>query len=145
MATEVLNPSEARTREVTIRELGPEEMHVLATLPPFNVEGIPAFGHTRIVVAQDVEGGNIVAYWFIFDAVHVEPLWVDPNYRKRPGMARRLWGRVREILEETKVPGAFAMVHDADAMPNASQAIRLGFKRLPGDLYYLRVSDGREA
>ncbi len=145
MATEVMSPSEGRTREVIIRELGPDEVHLLYTLPPFNVEGVPAFGHSRVIVGQDKETGAIVAYWFIFDAVHVEPVWIDFNFRKRPGLIRRLWGKVREVLEESKVPGAFAMVDNAAVMPNASQAVRLGFKRLPGELYYLRLSDGREA
>jgi len=145
MATEVMSPSQARDREVVIRELGPDEMHVIGTLPPFNTEGIPAFGHTRVVVAQDKVSGAFVGYWFLFDAVHVEPVWIDPNYRKRPSLIRRLWGKVREILETGDVPGAWATIMHADTMPNAAQAVRLGFKRIPGDLYYLRVSDGREA
>ena len=144
MATEVMTPAEGRDREVVIRELGPDEVHLLYTLPPFNVQGVPAFGHSRVVVAQDVESGQIVGYWFVFDAVHVEPLWVDPDHR-RGGVASRLWSKVMDILTESKVPGAFLMVdHDA-VLPTATQAMRKGFKRLTGDLYYLRVSNGREA
>ena len=141
VAVETVNP---RTEPVTVRELKPAEFYKLATLPPFNTDGIPAFGHTRVLVAE-TENKTIVGYWIIFDAVHVEPVWVAEEYRKRPGLARRGWKKVWEMLSSANVPYAFATILDRDAMPNESLALRLGFTRLPGALYCIRVKTGRES
>lgn len=127
---------------VSVRVLDPSEYHLLAYLPPFNTEGIPNFGHTTVVVMEDNEVGRIVGYWMLFDAVHVEPLWIHEDYRKRPGVGRRLWRKVRDILVGANVPGAFAMILDHDAVPNVSMAKRLGFTKIEGELYYIRVKEG---
>lgn len=123
------------TDKVTIRELQPHEWSLLATKHPFDKIGVPDITHSRVVIGEN-ESGEIVAYWVIFETVHVEPLWIDDAYRKRAGVLRRLWNSVIGILKETKTPFAFGIVKP-DLLVNHEMADRLGFKELPGTLYYL--------
>lgn len=125
-----------------VRELPPEEWERLLPFPPFDVGGLPAPEYNRIIVAElGGPGGEIVAYWMVLTCVHTEPVWIHPEHRSRPGLIRRLWGGVRDILREANVTIAFACITDADAVRNVPLAMRLGFEKLAGDLFYIRVGD----
>lgn len=130
--------------EVVIREITPEEYGALAGLGLFQQFAVPPPDQSRCVVAQRVSDYKIVAYWFVFQAIHVEPLWIDPEYRKRPGLIRRLWTGVQEVLEDvfSKLglrPVAFCVIGDASAANVLPYATRLGFKRVPGSLFFVDV------
>lgn len=121
----------------TVRELPPEEWAKVAHLEPFASQGLPAPEHSRIIVAE--QEGTIVAYWGAFSAIHVEPLWVHPDHRRRPGLVRRLWSGVVSTLQSAGVRTAFACIADVDAAQNVPLALRQGFQRIPGDLYFVRI------
>lgn len=125
--------------EVVVRVLPPEEYHLLQGVHLFAHLPLPDREHFIPVVVQEVKSSRIVGYWFVFDAVHVEPLWIDEEYRKRPGIARRLWKGVQAELERVGAPMAFACIADQDAAQNLPQATRLGFRRVPGGLYFIEV------
>jgi hypothetical protein len=125
---------------VVIREMRESEYPLLATVPPFDREGIPNFGHSRVIVAQKHATGQVVGYWIIFDAIHIEPLWVAPSHRKNPGLLRRMWFGVKRVLCEVSAKRAFAIILDADADENLPQTMRMGFRKLPGSLYFVDIS-----
>ena len=83
--------------------------------------------------------GTIVAYWGIFTAIHIEPLWIHPDYRSRAGLVRRLWTEVTATLQAANVRTAFACIADVDAAKNVPLALRHGFTRIQGDLYFVRI------
>src|SRR5574342_1121823 len=97
--------------ELVIRELSREEYPELERLArPLLDQGVDWTvdpDHTTIVVAQERSTGKLAGFWCIFDAVHVEPLWIHPDHRRRPGLVRRLWGAVRGILKRHGIPMAW--------------------------------------
>lgn len=125
-------------RDLEIRELKPEEYPLLAKVGLFEQTGLPSLEQSKVIVGITSDK-QIAAYWIVFDAVHVEPLWIRDDYRKNPGVGRRLWTAVQKVLLECKVKMAFAMIADGDAAINLPQATRLGFQRVPGQLYYIEV------
>ena len=92
------------------------------------------------IPAVEVDG-RIVAYWPAWVAVHVEPLWVDPAYRG-PGIIRVLVETLFGHLREAGVDSAFAILGHADQGVTLHSAIRLGFQRVPGDLYVVDLRGG---
>lgn len=130
-----------RTAELMpeVRELPPEEWDRLTPFPPFD-GGLPNPEHSRIIVAElGGPGGALVAFWGMFSAVHVEPLWIHPDHRKRPGLIRRLWLTVRQTLLDLGIHTAFAAIADRDAAQNVPLAMRIGFDRFSGDLYFVQL------
>jgi ribosomal protein S18 acetylase RimI-like enzyme len=120
-----------------VRDLPAEEWEKLRAFEPWATQGLPSEEHSRIIVAE--QGGAIIAYWGIFTAIHVEPLWIHPDHRRRPGLVRRLWGSVVATLQGAGIRTAFACIADADAAQNVPLALRRGFERMPGDLYFVHV------
>lgn len=123
-----------------VRWLPPEEWEKLDQIPVVQEFGRPSPDNARVLVAEDLEG-KIQAYWFMFLAVHVEPMWFAEEYRNNPTTVRRMWGGVREAMMEHQIPIAFAVIADHDP---ANYASRLGFERLHGDLYFVRPEASRE-
>jgi len=122
-----------------IKILAAEEYHLLATVPPFDTVGVPAPDAGTFVVA--IVNNEIIAYWSIFLAVHVEPMWIKEEHRSRVGLIRRLWNGVLEVLDSFKVLNAFATIKYADVLQSLPAALRLGFKRYYGDLYTINVAE----
>lgn len=88
---------------------------------------------------------RIVAYWVVFKALHVEPLWIHPDHRKSPAVVGRIVKQMQEIVEATQEPAAFCVIEDTPtASLVASYADRLGFHIAPGSLYYLVVQPAQE-
>jgi len=96
-----------------------------ADLTQLDLEALP-------VVEVD---GSIVAYWPIFYALHLEPLWIVEDQRARRPVVKGLLDLMRESLALIGKPVAFAVI-DPDT-PILALAERLGFDRVPGDLYYV--------
>lgn len=91
-----------------------------------------------IAVVED--DGAIVAYWVVWYALHLEPLWVRDDHRKSPAVIRQIVQQVQEIVVATDAPAAFCIVEDVDAGEVVAQyADRLGFMKAPGTLYYVVV------
>jgi len=126
---------------VEIRELSPEEYGILATVPPFNDPGVqlPGFDHTRVLIAHDVDSGEVAGYICMYDTVHVEPIWVSPKYRKRPSLVRRMWTGALRQLRKSNVPQAWGIINSVDLADNLPMATRLGFKLIHGAMVYIPV------
>jgi GNAT superfamily N-acetyltransferase len=115
--------------KLTIRVLDPEEHEKLIGLGPFKDRG-PDPATSVVVVAED-DAGRVIGYWCAFNAVHLEPLWVDEPERGN-GVGMALWGGLREALQEHGVSNAFAMIADEDLVTHLPLAVgKLGFKRVP--------------
>lgn len=84
--------------------------------------------------------GLIVAYWVVFYALHVEPLWIAEAFRRSPSVVGGIVREMQTIVEATQEPAAFCVIDAGDAAPLvASYADRLGFHEAPGKLYYLVI------
>lgn len=125
----------------TVRLLPPEEYPRLLPFPSF-AGGLPNPDTSRILVAE--LNGEIVGFWGLFAAVHAEPLWIHPDHRSRPGLIRRLWTALTNEMRETNTEIAFACIADTDAAKNVPLALRQGFERYAGDLYFVRVPPAEE-
>jgi len=89
-----------------------------------------------LIAAVEVDG-QLVAYWPVWKAVHAEPLWIAEPYRQSLAVSRALLAEVDQAVEEMGDPVVFAIIGELDLLTNGRQASRLGFQRVPGDLYYL--------
>src|SRR5262245_6700815 len=89
----------------TVRVLPPAEWSRLARHEPFATTGLPSPDHWRIIVAE--VGLDIVGFTCLYEAVHMEPLWVAPEYRLRPHQFHQLltdlWTTTRTLLAEAQV------------------------------------------
>lgn len=126
--------------ELRIRELAPEELPRLAGVLPEYHGGVDS-RTARVVVAED-PAGAIVATWGVFATVHVEPLWIADSHRKNPGLIRGLWEGVWSILEATRQKVSFAVL--GAESPALAPAERLGFEKIDGNLYWVRLKAPRE-
>lgn len=88
--------------------------------------------------------GRVVAYWPVWLAVHAEPLWVDPAHRT-PGTIRVLVETLFQHLRDAGVGSAFVVLGHADQQVTLSAALRLGFQRVPGDLYVVDLRTPHDA
>src|SRR5258705_314463 len=57
--------------------------------------------------------GQIVAYWPIFYALHLEPLWIAEGSRRHPVVATGLLDLMTEALHTIGKPVAFAVIDPA--------------------------------
>lgn len=96
--------------------------------------------HKANIAAVEVDG-QLVAYWPVWRAIHAEPLWVAEAYRHHPGVIRALLRELEKaldpLMQETGEHIAFAIIGDADVLASGRYAMRLGFERVPGDLFFL--------
>jgi hypothetical protein len=125
---------------LVVRELPAEEWHRLTGVGHFAdpTFPIPSPASAAILAVEEPDG-TIVGYWWAFTSVHVEPLWIAEAHRHRTGLVRRLWRAMGELLGRSGVSHAYAIIAQAEAPTIVSQATRLGFQRVPGDLYFIRV------
>ena len=130
----------AAAEALEVRELTGAEIQLLATVPPFDQVGLGERDRDRVRVIGALRGGKVVAYWMMYDAVHVEPLWIAPEERGNPAIARPLWTKVVETLVEVGTPMAYAMIGDGALEQNAPMALRLGFRPLSGNLFYILLA-----
>lgn len=57
-----------------------------------------------VLVVED--HGEIVGCWSVMTCVHVEGLWIDPRYRRKVAVGRRLWGAMKTIVKQRGATGA---------------------------------------
>lgn len=126
----------------TVRDLPCEEWDRLLGFEPFASQGLPPPETSRIIVAEvaSAAGPQIVAYWGLFFALHAEPLWIHPDYRRRPGLVRRLWTGMLDTMRSLNASTAFACVFDEN-VPTQRLAGKAEFTKLPGSLYYFTRKD----
>lgn len=61
-----------------------------------------------VVVVED--HGEIVGCWSVMTCVHVEGLWIDPRYRRKVAVGRRLWNAMKDIVKRRGAHGALMCV-----------------------------------
>lgn len=81
--------------------------------------------------------GRIVAYWPVWQAVHAEPLWVAEDYRKSPAVIRGILDQVEVAMDQFGDPLIFAIIEDGNELTSGAYAQRLGFEKVPGELWVL--------
>ncbi len=82
---------------------------------------------------------QLLAYWLVWQAVHLEPLWVGPAFRGNPAVIRALITGMRQVLQELEVDLAFALIEAENLATHQSMAERLGFRQVPGQTFFLEV------
>ena len=93
------------------------------------------------VAVVEVDGA-IVAYWVVWRAVHVEPLWIAEAHRKSPSVIGGIVGAMRHLVKESGDPAAFCVIEQEHFEVVSDYAARLGFHEAPGRLYYFVVEPG---
>ena len=125
-----------------VRELPQEEWPQWEGKAPFDQTGFPHFPGSRVIVSESE--GEIVGYWMVFPAWHVEPFWIHPDHRAKPGTLRKMWRAVRKTLEEVQAQMAFAVIMDRDLPGVGPQALGLGFKKVMGSLFFVSPADSKD-
>lgn len=121
--------------QVVVRELTPEEYPRLKQILPEGF-GLPSPQTSRVVIAEDSEGA-IKGYWFVYIALHVEPLWVAEEKRHDFSVIARMWKRVKEIMYADKWLAGYAIIADSNLDTVGKSAEWLGFTKIDGSLYYI--------
>lgn len=85
--------------------------------------------------------GAIVAYWVVWYALHAEPLWVKPEFRKHPAVIKHVVGVMHDIVAASEEPAIYCQVEPADVELVAPYAERLGFYEAPGKFFYMVLPD----
>jgi ribosomal protein S18 acetylase RimI-like enzyme len=94
-----------------------------------------AAGNVAVVVVED-DAGKVLACMSVLQATHLEGAWVDPEYRKNPGVVRALLRQAGAIAEARGESWVFAGAAD-DVM--RTYLWRLGGARVPMDTFCLPV------
>lgn len=131
---------------IEVGELPVEHWNLLLSVPPYDtLGGLPDPNHTRVVVMIDTDIQKIVGYWHMFDAIHLEPLWIAEEYRHRPKAGIKLWNKILELLDRAHAKVAFAFIDDADIPKNLPLAKKLGFRQIPGACYWISTDEAKLA
>ncbi len=130
MATETLSALHAR-------ELPPEEWEKLRGLP-FATHGLPDPALAAICVLE-TETGEIVGVWAAQTAVHLEGLWIAPEYRTHPVAGTKLLHGMKTLLKTHHIPVSFTLTSEEAVLV---MALRAGFTRWHGDLLMLQIEEG---
>ncbi len=127
---------------VTVRLLPPAEHARLLTAPgPYQgMSAPPDPEHARVVVVE-TDDGRIVGSWTLHDTVHAEPLYLSEAIRGSAAIGRALLEAVLEQLAVHGVQAAFVLI-DPENTEVLGMAERLGFERLPGIPFALRLPGG---
>lgn len=117
---------------MTTRLLPPEEWHRLpAVIGDLLPHMVPE--DVQVVVIEDATGA-IVGTWTAARMVHLEGLWIAPEHRGRPSVARRLYQAGRAAAAQWTAGWAMTGAASDDVR---SLLDRVGAVRLPLDTYVL--------
>ena len=119
MITRILPPSEWH------RLVGTEAESIVPGLQPDD---------TRVLVVE--QNGQIVGTWTLLRFVHVECIWIDPQHRRKAGVAVRL---LRGMVDLARAWGARSVL-TASVTPEVTTMIqRLGGLPIPGEHFAIPV------
>lgn len=128
---------------VSVRVLPPEEYPRLLEQEnlqtPFAAYGLPRNDGWRILVAEI--DGEIVGLSCLYDCVHWDGWWFQPEHRGNPSAIRQMLRLGAQLLREHEVPGVFAQVEDTQPQDYRAMIERLGFRRTQAQLYLLATDD----
>lgn len=123
---------------ITTRTLPPDDAHLaIEAGGPLQELQVQADKLREMSIAVVEVDGVIVAYWVVWYALHVEPLWVHPDHRKSPGVISGIVAEMQRIVEATAEPAAFCVIESQNLAEIGGYATRLGFLEAPGRLFYL--------
>lgn len=88
------------------------------------------------VIVVETDEGNIVGCHTLTYLLHAEFLWIHPDYRKRPSVARRLWDAVRVTVKRCGARGFITAAVDDEVRELIAH---VGGKQLPGEHYLVEV------
>lgn len=91
--------------------------------------------HTVVYVVE--QGDQIIGCWAFMHVVHLEGLWIDPNYRKQGSVFRRLLYGMRDTV--TGFFRAHAAITTAVSEDVARIVSKYGGVKLPGEHYAVPV------
>lgn len=112
-----------------LRFLPPEEYYRLESTA---LEHQPDPDHSLVIVGEDTE--TIISHWVASEALVLDGLWVDPNYRNT-----FISGRMAiTMLDRLKTLGASGVLTVTSEPSVTKQAERLGFRPIPGVVSHLR-------
>ena len=94
--------------------------------------------NARVVVVENHEG-RIVGTWTVMRLVHVECVWIAPEYRGSFGVAKRLLRGMRAVASQW---GAKAVMTAALTDQVRALITSLGGSKLPGEHFVMPV-EGR--
>ena len=116
------------------RTLPSEEWHRLAGT---DLEAVlPHVRPSDIEIVAVEDGERIVAMWAVMRVVHLEGLWIDPEYRGRVGVARRLYMATMEAAR--RWTSGWAMTGAASDDVRAMLA-KAGALKVPMDIYIMPI------
>lgn len=116
---------------------GPDVLRALEAGGPLqDLQLDPSKLATMKIAVVEVDG-VIVAYWVLWTALHLEPLWITEEFRKSPSVVKHLFLATMNAAEATGEPAAFAVIEETNLEAVGELATRLGFAPAPGALYYL--------
>ena len=118
-----------------IRELPADEYDRLAPLP-IAAHGIPDPRLCAVLVIETPDG-EIVGVWAAQTAVHLDGLWVAPEYRRASLLAIKLLKGMKDLLTRQGIMQSFTIVESVEVLALATKA---GFTRIHGDLLLLDLS-----
>jgi ribosomal protein S18 acetylase RimI-like enzyme len=128
---------------LTVRELPVVEWPRVQHLAHAAFQQTPVLDPNELkIMVAETSSGEIVGYVVAYTCVHVEPIWVHEDYRRKPGVIRKLWRGAAQMLQRSGITFAFATIGIHDAPSNQALAQHLGFTRLPADLYALEIPPG---
>lgn len=119
---------------VRARELPAEEWGRLEGLP-FATHGLPDPALAAICVLE-TDAGEIVGVWAAQTAVHLEGLWIHPDYRTHPVAGSKLLNGMKALLRQHQIPVSFTLTSEEAVLV---LALRAGFTRWHGDLLMLEL------
>ena len=117
---------------MTARVLSPEEWYRLEGTDLEDVVEFLKPESAKVVVVE--RDGHILGQWLATPVWHVEGLWIDPAYRGRSSVARRLWRGMQAVMSEA---GATTALTGAATDQVRDLLAHAGAKKLPFDTYVL--------
>lgn len=118
-----------------IEILEPDQYHQLAGLNgPLDTMGIPSPAVSKVIVARAPDGA-IRAYWVVQAAVHIEPIWLDPDLRAGLGGAKVFMAMVPAVMAAVASTGDSTFYTFAADETMVQYALRLGLTPLPYTIF----------
>jgi hypothetical protein len=120
----------------TVRQLPPEEWERLRDFPLAERYGIPDPRGAAILVAE-TPAGEIVGVWAALTTVHLDGLWIAPEYRRTSLVAAKLLRGMKAMLTQLGIVHSFTLVESPEVLV---LALKAGFQKLPYDLCFLDLT-----
>jgi hypothetical protein len=114
------------TPGLTYRELQPEEFYKLEGHEALKGLEVPSPDAARILIAERVDG-TIVGFQMMVTVVHIEPIWVHPDYRGTM-VPIRLWKTATRLVDALRIKMAYCF---SDTPIISGYLQRLGLRELP--------------